>query len=180
MGDLDTTPQSEPKIILPLQNKSVIAVVLGDYHNVALTSTGKVLTWGSYSAGALGLGDPTSLVPGTPGAFATERQMQRALERRRGEPPAVELPTEVRFDHARRTPKDRFCFAIAAAGWHTGALVIDLEVSLCSFTCNNLAEPHNSPAPVKTKLNLSLKKRIFLSRVPRARDQGISIMRRPL
>ena len=128
MGDTDTVPEFEPKIIPSLQNRSVISVVLGDYHNVALTSTGKVLSWGSYSLGALGLGDPTKLPPGTPGAFNTEEQREFANRNRRGEPPSVEAPTEVRFDHGRKTPKDRFCFAIAAAGWHTGALVIDLEV----------------------------------------------------
>lgn len=128
MGDTDTVPESEPKITPSLQNRSVISVVLGDYHNVALTSTGKVLSWGSYSLGALGLGDPTKLLPGTPGAFITQEQREFAMRAGRGEPPSVETPTEVRFDYGRKTPKDRFCFAIAAAGWHTGALVIDLEV----------------------------------------------------
>jgi len=128
MGDTDTVPESEPKITPSLQNRSVISVVLGDYHNVALTSTGKVLSWGSYSLGALGLGDPTKLPPGTPGAFRTQEQREFAIRTGRGEPPSVETPTEVRFDYGKKTSKDRFCFAIAAAGWHTGALVIDLEV----------------------------------------------------
>jgi len=44
------------------------------------------------------------------------------------EPNPVLVPTEVRFDHGRKTPKDRFCFSVTAAGWHTGALVVDLEV----------------------------------------------------
>lgn len=133
MGDTDTNNESAPKILPDLQDKSVISVVLGDYHNVALTSTGKVLTWGAYSGGALGLGDPTTLTPGTPGAYATEELRLRALENRRGEPPAVDVPTEVRFDHGRKTRKDRFCFSVAAAGWHTGALVIDLEVGCSLF-----------------------------------------------
>jgi len=127
IGDTDTYHESSPKVLPALQNKSIISVVLGDYHNVALTSNGKVLTWGAYSAGALGLGDPTTLPPGTPGAFVTEEQRQVASERGRGEPPAVEIPTEVRFDHGQKTRKDGFCFSIAASGWHTGALVIDLE-----------------------------------------------------
>ncbi|KAF9461207.1 regulator of chromosome condensation 1/beta-lactamase-inhibitor protein II [Collybia nuda] len=127
MGSTDTNPRSQPKIIPELQNKDVISVDIGDYHNIALTSKGKVLTWGAYSAGALGLGDPTTLPPGTPGAFRTEERRLLAIDRERGEPPAVEVPTQVRFDHGRKLPKERFCFAIAAAGWHTGALVIDLE-----------------------------------------------------
>lgn len=128
MGDTNTTPDSDPNIIPALQNRSVISVVLGDYHNGALTSSGKLLTWGAYSAGALGLGDPASLEPGTPGAFSTEAQRIRALGHHRGVPPAVEVPTEVRFDHGRKEPKERFCFSASASGWHTGALVIDLEV----------------------------------------------------
>lgn len=128
MGNTTTDARSQPKVIPELQNKGVISVEIGDYHNIALTSKGKVLTWGAYSAGALGLGDPTTLPPGTPGAFRSEERRLSAIDRGRGEPPAVEVPTEVRFDHRRKQSKERFCFAIAAAGWHTGALVIDLEV----------------------------------------------------
>ncbi|KAJ7504381.1 regulator of chromosome condensation 1/beta-lactamase-inhibitor protein II [Mycena galericulata] len=127
MGDTDTTEESNPHIDPALQDKSVISVLVGDWHNAALTSSGKLLTWGGYSAGALGLGDPTVLTPGTPGAFANERQRLDALERGIGTPPSTDVPTEVRFDHARKTPKDRFCFSACASGWQTGALVIDLE-----------------------------------------------------
>lgn len=69
-----------------------------------------------------------NIAPGAPGGFATENQRLLALDRRRGTPPAVEVPTEVRFDHGRKKPKDRFCVSAAAGGWHMGALVIDLEV----------------------------------------------------
>ncbi|TFK39864.1 regulator of chromosome condensation 1/beta-lactamase-inhibitor protein II [Crucibulum laeve] len=127
MGDTDTMPQSEPKIIPALQNRDVILVVLGDYHNAALTATGRLLTWGAYSAGALGLGDPRKLEPGTPGGFETLRDRVRATEHGGGTPPDVSVPTEVRFDHGRKKSKDRFCFSATAAGWHSGALVIDLE-----------------------------------------------------
>jgi len=127
MGDTNTTEETNPHIEPALQDKSVISVLVGDWHNAALTSSGKLLTWGGYSAGALGLGDPTTLTPGTPGAFATERQRLDALERGLGRPPNTDVPTEVRFDHARKTPKERFCFSACAAGWQTGALVIDLQ-----------------------------------------------------
>jgi SCF-associated factor 1 len=120
MGDTDTTEETNPHIEPALQDKSVISVLVGDWHNAALTSSGKLLTWGGYSAGALGLGDPTTLTPGTPGAFATERQRLDALERGFGTPPNTDVPTEVRFDHARKTPKERFCFSACAAGWQTG------------------------------------------------------------
>ncbi|KAG6897434.1 hypothetical protein C0992_001595 [Termitomyces sp. T32_za158] len=127
IGNRETTPQSSPNIVPELQHRSIISVVLGDYHNAALTADGKVLTWGNYSAGALGLGEPTKLTAGTPGGYATEEHRLLALSGRRFDPPAVDIPTEVRFDHGLKFAKDRFCFSIAAAGWHTGALVIDIE-----------------------------------------------------
>ncbi|KAF5350218.1 hypothetical protein D9758_007798 [Tetrapyrgos nigripes] len=127
MGDVNSTPESAPTIIPALQNKSVISVVVGDYHYCALTATGKLLTWGAYSRGALGLGDPADIPVGTPGGFPTEEHRQRALDLNLGTPPEVQEPTAVRFDHHRKKPKDRFCIGAAAAGWHTGALVIDLE-----------------------------------------------------
>ncbi len=105
--------------------------MLGDYHNAALAANGKLYTWGAFSHGALGLGDPLRLPLNAPGGFKDRDQLLRAQEREWGNPPAVEVPSEVRFDHGRKTRKDRFCFSVAAAGWHTGALVIDLEV--CEF-----------------------------------------------
>ncbi|KAJ7247638.1 regulator of chromosome condensation 1/beta-lactamase-inhibitor protein II [Mycena haematopus] len=127
MGGPEITEEANPHIEPALQNKSIISVAVGDWHNAALTSSGKLLTWGGYSAGALGLGDPTTLTPGTPGAFATERQRLDGLERGLGTPPSTNVPTEVRFDHARKTPKERFCFQACAAGWQSGALVIDIQ-----------------------------------------------------
>ncbi|KAG5637293.1 hypothetical protein H0H81_005088 [Sphagnurus paluster] len=94
IGDTSTDVDSDPKVIPELQNKSIISVVLGDYHSVALTAGGKVLTWGDYSAGALGLGDPATLTPGTPGAFDSQERRSVALERSWGRPPRVEVPTE--------------------------------------------------------------------------------------
>ncbi|KAG6866580.1 hypothetical protein C0991_002065 [Blastosporella zonata] len=127
IGNANATPETRPQILPELQNKSIISVVLGDYHSAALASNGKVFTWGSYSCGALGLGDPATLPPGTPGGFESEEERVQAENGRRGEVAAVGVPTEVRFDHGRKSPKDRFCFFITAAGWHTGALIIDLE-----------------------------------------------------
>lgn len=130
IGSIDTTPESDPQIIPTLQHKAVISVALGDYHSAALTEHGKLLTWGAYSSGALGLGDPTKLEPGAPGGFATLADRDAARNGRGRIPPQVEVPTEVRFDHNKQHPVDRFCFAVAAAGWHTGALVIDLNVCI--------------------------------------------------
>ncbi|KZP09892.1 RCC1/BLIP-II protein [Athelia psychrophila] len=129
MGDADTNASSTPNVIPELQNKGVISVVLGDYHFGALTEDGKLLTWGQYSQGALGLGDPASLEPGQPGGFSTDAHRQMALSRRRGSPPEVTVPTAVRFDHQLKGKRDMFCFAATASGWHMGALVIDLETN---------------------------------------------------
>ncbi|CAK5267683.1 unnamed protein product [Mycena citricolor] len=127
MGNTDATGESIPYIEAALVDKSVISVLVGDWHFAALTSSGKLFTWGAYSNGALGLGDPTQLPAGSPGGFATEAQRLNAIEREAGSPPDTTVPTPVRFDHARKSPKERFCFLACAAGWHTGALAIDLE-----------------------------------------------------
>jgi SCF-associated factor 1 len=139
MGNMDSG--TRPQIIPALQYKSVISVVLGDYHYAALTSDGKLLTWGTYSKGALGLGDPAGLELGTPGAFATADDLEMALSRPMHRvPPNVETPTEVRFDHFCKTkPRERFCITVTAAGWHTAALVMDTEVSLTRPYCFFLA-----------------------------------------
>ncbi|KAG8220973.1 hypothetical protein J3R82DRAFT_2479 [Butyriboletus roseoflavus] len=88
MGSHETHPNTEPLVLPALQNRYIISVVLGDWHFGALTSTGKLLTWGSYSCGALGLGDPTAIEPGRPGGYRTEQQRQHALQWR-SFPPAV-------------------------------------------------------------------------------------------
>ena len=122
-----------PTIIPELQNRSVISVVLGDYHYGALTATGKLLTWGQFSKGALGLGDPLEIEVGQPGGFASEQARNHAVHHRLGllgTPPDVQVPTEVRFDHGEKRRRPKYCFAAAALGWHTGALVIDLDVRL--------------------------------------------------
>ncbi|GJJ10996.1 hypothetical protein Clacol_005225 [Clathrus columnatus] len=123
-GFRDTAVTTPPDIIPGLQNRDVIAVVLGDYHFAALTSTGKLFTWGQYSSGALGLGDPTRLPIGTPGAYSNERDKSNA----RVSPPHVPIPTEVKFgtrDYGQG--RNIFVFGVTACGWHTGALVIDLD-----------------------------------------------------
>ncbi|BGP24327.1 hypothetical protein JCM10295v2_003237 [Rhodotorula toruloides] len=58
LGAKDWTETTEPRVIPGLQNIGVINVAHGDYHHVALTSNGRLFSWGAYSAGALGLGHP--------------------------------------------------------------------------------------------------------------------------
>lgn len=107
--------------------------MLGDYHNAALTENGKLLTWGEFSNGALGLGDPINIPIGAPGGFANRNTRDRAASDGI-RPPGVKVPTEVAFSRKPDQQKNKFCFSAAASGWHTGALVIDLEVSFTSPT----------------------------------------------
>ena len=104
---------SYPTIIPELQNRSVISVVVGDDHFGALTSFGKLLTWGKYSGGALGLG------------------RECAEGEQTYNPPDVMVPTEVRFNHDEQLKGEgrieRYCFAVTAFSNHTAALVVDLE-----------------------------------------------------
>jgi SCF-associated factor 1 len=131
MGDVNTSEESQPNIIPELQNHSVISIVLGDYHRGALTADGQLLTWGKYSHGALGLGVPTELPLGTPGGYLAESQLTQSRRSQWGtlEPPGVVSPSPVHFNHGPNPGGRRFCFAATAAGWHTGALVLCLEVS---------------------------------------------------
>ena len=128
-GDVYTAPGVFPIIIPELQNKSIISVVLGDYFFGSLTSSGRLLTWGGYCRGALGLGDPGDLPVGSPGGFANREDQVQAQRYGYGSPPDVGVPSEVRFDHelTRGGKTKQYCLAAAAGGWQMGALVIDLE-----------------------------------------------------
>ncbi|GAA5897494.1 hypothetical protein JCM5296_001142 [Sporobolomyces johnsonii] len=61
MGNGDWHEQAEPQVIPELQGIGVIRIAQGDYHNLALTSSGHLYSWGAFSAGALGLGHPQLL-----------------------------------------------------------------------------------------------------------------------
>jgi len=125
-GELDTTPEMLPTIIPELQNRSVTSVVCGWNHSGALTSSGKLVMWGKYRNGVLGLGDPGELPAGSPGGYAEEEQ--RVQAQNYGRPPDVIVPSEVRFDHGLRAKGrvERYCFAAAVYRSHGAALVIDL------------------------------------------------------
>lgn len=141
LRNLEFLPTLLPTLQSP--HNAVIAVTHGDYHSGALTSSGSLLTWGKFSKGALGLGDPVDLPVGAEGGFSDERQRQAVRERMVTgmgagvEPSAVRVPREVRFDWEDKKKSGRegkgretYCFAATAAGWHMGALVVDLEVNL--------------------------------------------------
>ena len=125
-GENETTPDMLPIIIPELQNRSIISIVHGFDHFGALTSSGKLLTWGQYFNGVLGLGDPGKLPAGSPGGY--DREEQRIKPKYYRFPPNVTVPSEVRFDHGlvAKGRVERYCFAAAASGHHTAALVFDL------------------------------------------------------
>jgi hypothetical protein len=151
MGNVNTNQESQPEVIPELQNRSVISIVLGDYHYGALTADGQLLTWGQYSHGALGLGMPTELPLGTPGGYLSEAQLGQSRRSQWGPltPPVVTSPFAVHFNHGQNPGGRRFCFAATAAGWHTGALVVCLEVSfplligynVAPLTCATFSSP---------------------------------------
>lgn len=152
MGDTETSANSPPEIMPALQDRSIISVMLGDYHFGALTSTGQLLTWGSYSHGALGLGIPTDLPLGAPGGYQTPQDVETARTRRwLLEPPKVEEPAEVDFNLGRKKAGKKFCFAASAAGWHTGALVIGLDVRPLSFPSSSLIRTAHRPLAARQR-----------------------------
>ncbi|KAI9637852.1 regulator of chromosome condensation 1/beta-lactamase-inhibitor protein II [Dioszegia hungarica] len=87
--------QFRPDPLPSLQGQGVIQVAIGDYHYAALTSRGEMWTWGQGAAGQLGLGQKGS----RGGDKVDEPQMVGEGEK-------------------------AFVFSIAAAGHHTGALVL--------------------------------------------------------
>ena len=114
-----------PIVIPELQNASVISVVCGNGHFSALTSSGKLLTWGQGPEEALGLGDTDKLLVGSPGGYAEEEQVRAQVYG----PLEITVPSEVRFDHGLNVEggAKKYCFAAAASGRYTAALVVDLE-----------------------------------------------------
>ena len=121
-GQSNTTPEMPPIIIPQLQNRSVISVIKHFEYSIALTSSGKLLTWGEYHMGSLGLGDPGKLPAGFPGGYEREED-----KKYKGSPPNVTVPSEVRFDHGLKTKGrvKRYCFAATIACYRAAALVID-------------------------------------------------------
>jgi len=129
LGKGQTTSEDAPTVVPELQNRNVISVVLGDYHYCALTSDGELFSWGKYSNGALGLGGPA---PSNHSQF-TRIAAPMLHQPRRPPQQDADVPTRVTFDHEDGV-RDRYVFGVAAAGWHCGALVIDLHSSPSAST----------------------------------------------
>lgn len=96
-----------PEFIPKLQKAGVIDIVSGDYHQLALTDQGDVLSWGLelQKKGCLGLGDLSTCVNEI---IIEEGSSYRVLE-----------PTRVL-----KPSSSGKWFAITAGGWHSGGLFI--------------------------------------------------------
>ncbi|GJN89046.1 hypothetical protein Rhopal_002020-T1 [Rhodotorula paludigena] len=137
LGKKPWRPDPVPEVMPELQNIGVIKIAHGDYHNLALTSSGRIYSWGAYSNGALGLGHPqlsgtplsippvsASQVPPQDAASIPPVPIQRPPER-------VDKPTRVRFPgetdgaDAGEERRDKFVYSVTASGWHSGCLAVD-------------------------------------------------------
>ena len=91
-------PPLKPTVIPSLKYRSVISVVLGDYHYGALAGAGKLLAWGQFAKGALGLGDPVDIEPGQLGGSSTREQRAEAGGAGRVGVHALHTPGRARAD----------------------------------------------------------------------------------
>ncbi|KAG0143509.1 hypothetical protein CROQUDRAFT_48734 [Cronartium quercuum f. sp. fusiforme G11] len=125
MGTKESGAKDDPVVIPGLQKRGVIQVSLGDHHFLALLSNGQVLSWGSYSAGALGLGHPQH--PHRP-LFGSPPQ--DASDYRQGIPNPTALQSFSGTDgcwEGDEVMTRRYVFSITAAGWHSGCLAFGLD-----------------------------------------------------
>lgn len=100
----------EPVVIPELQGRGVIDMAMGDYHYLALTDRGELLTWGRESSlcGCLGLGSKETFLSEHPEASGDSGSDIVA-----NKPVVVKKPEE----------KGEW-LAIAAAGWHSGGIFV--------------------------------------------------------
>ena len=54
--DLEIATQPTPKIVKTLATKHIVQIACGQYHNLALTNSGDLYSWGANSYGQLGQG----------------------------------------------------------------------------------------------------------------------------
>lgn len=93
-------------------------VECGDYHYGALTSQGKLLTFGAYSKGALGHGHDNIRLQSTPQGYQPRPDG------------SLSSPREVDFYDPldkRGKRSEEFVFNTAFAGWASSALTVSLD-----------------------------------------------------
>ncbi|KAI5949832.1 hypothetical protein CANMA_005412 [Candida margitis] len=106
----------EPVVIPDLQGQSIKSIEIGDYHYLALTNDGSLLSWGteSRSCGCLGIG---------PRELAVSENVDNVVER--GVNLEVKRPMHVKNPLGSRV-KGKWV-AVAASGWQSGGIYVPLE-----------------------------------------------------
>ena len=115
IGNVSTKPNSPPITPAGLQHRGVIGLSWGDWHALALCDDGSILSWGKElrANGCLGMGYRD-----------TEEARSMGLTIERNEVSSVEPRKITGFGGI----EDKFAFCVAAAGWHSAALVADFKV----------------------------------------------------
>jgi len=111
-----------PTMVAGLEAYTIVDVAFGDWHYLALTDTGKVLSWGTESrtCGCLGLGRP-------------DVAKEKGLNLVNVYDGVLDTAQVVSFDHphpedeARDGGTTEYAYKIAAAGWFSCALVAVME-----------------------------------------------------
>lgn len=107
LGNLNSDDEvCEPVMPDQLQKRGIIQIAIGDYHYLALTDKGKLLSWGleSQQSGCLGLG---RLLESSDSSVITENRNHQVLD-----------PHEI------KRPSPGKWLAVATSGWHAGGLFI--------------------------------------------------------
>ncbi|EGW30594.1 uncharacterized protein SPAPADRAFT_157841 [Spathaspora passalidarum NRRL Y-27907] len=104
---------AKPKIIPELQGQNIKKLVIGDYHYLALTNDGDILSWGRESGrcGCLGLGDTESVANEHP-------------ESARVDGTALEVTKPLRV---KNPPYPGKWVALTASGWHSGGIYVPVD-----------------------------------------------------
>jgi hypothetical protein len=148
----DGKPEMQPLIRPDFSGYKIVDIAFGDYHGIALTDEGKVVTWGieSQGCGCLGHGKP---VAGIVVRDGSNTELPNPAVVSFGNPtdgikdltfvwwdPANLAETELTVDagegskdiESHKEPEDGknivyYAFNVTAAGWHSGALVLALD-----------------------------------------------------
>lgn len=115
IGNNNTQASSPPLMPTGLQHRGVIGISWGDWHALALCEDGSVLSWGKEFRlnGCLGMGYRDA-----------EEARNMGLTIVGNEVSSVEPRKIAGFGGM----EDKFAFCVAAAGWHSAALVADFKV----------------------------------------------------
>jgi len=117
IGNVTSKADEAPVIMSDLQKRGIIGLSWGDWHGLALCEDGSILSWGKElrANGCLGLGYQD---------YADAQEKGLLIDA---------LSGEVVSTVPRRIPgfggeEDKFAFCVAAAGWHSAALVANFKV----------------------------------------------------